>query len=310
MGGKQWKQRFFVLVPDHQRVYFFDSEEALRPRGAIELKRSIPRGVDESMFNRKHIIQLVTDGGSLFLETKNQENYEQWMAALLAVTQEQTQVAKTTSEGRQLRSFRLRIDECRDLPTAFQGGYYTLISFGNNKVARTQTKYNSKTGSTHATSELLLLLARTLTAMAVACVPISLGADPVFAEEFFFSELPRSVEIVRVSVMSRSKVKQDAEIGYFDIELQPLTSHKINTEWCVSRTPPLGTSVAPRLTSPVEANGGAWCVCIQVQPEPSGGRQDQGGEGPQAHADQTDVHARVRADPAAAGTAGQYDHGE
>jgi len=247
MGGKQWKQRFFVLVPDHQRVYFFDSEEALRPRGAIELKRSIPRGVDESMFNRKHIIQLVTDGGSLFLETKNQENYEQWMAALLAVTQEQTQVAKTTSEGRQLRSFRLRIDECRDLPTAFQGGYYTLISFGNNKVARTQTKYNSKTGSTCALRGTCRAPSRGRSlAGPLHALPIPLGTDPVFTEEFFFSELPRSVETVHVSVMSRSKVKQDTEIGYFDIELQPLTSHKINTEWCVSPYAPVGEPVPRR----------------------------------------------------------------
>ena len=54
MGKGNWKNRLFALVPEHQRMYYFESEDALKPMGAIELKRSIPRKVDESMFSRKY----------------------------------------------------------------------------------------------------------------------------------------------------------------------------------------------------------------------------------------------------------------
>ena len=188
MGKAKWKARLFALVPEHQRLYYFDSEEAM-PVGAVELKRSIVRSVDESMFGRKcwcggrvgaagkfffgcvctgHVptlvhasglgrsllgicagavpsFQLVTDGGSLFLEAKSQEDYDQWLNALTAITVDTTPT-KGASEGRQLRSFRLRVEECQDLPTAFQGGYYARIVLDDTQVARTQTKYQSKTG--------------------------------------------------------------------------------------------------------------------------------------------------------------------
>lgn len=54
MGKSKWKNRFFALVPEHQRLYYFDAEDAMKPMGAVELKRSIPRRVDESMFGRKY----------------------------------------------------------------------------------------------------------------------------------------------------------------------------------------------------------------------------------------------------------------
>ncbi len=53
-GNQKWKSRYFVLMGQQKKLYYFENEESSKSKGIISLKNAVIRAVDESLFNKPY----------------------------------------------------------------------------------------------------------------------------------------------------------------------------------------------------------------------------------------------------------------
>ncbi|KAJ3042116.1 Ras GTPase-activating protein 1 [Rhizophlyctis rosea] len=209
-----WKTKHFVLMPDDDRLYCFDSSDASKPREIISLRESAIHNLDDSYFNRADCFQLVSSTASgrqvYNLVTGSGSDKEEWMelfrhyATCCSRCLADKQNGRIGSPGsssrggsnedigwsgeadgyRILRTFHLSIFEAKEIPGPVNP--YCIVLFDDIKQARTTTKS---------------------------------GEAPFWGETFTFTDLCPHFTRLRILIFTHNRLQKDVDVGYVSIPL-------------------------------------------------------------------------------------------
>ena len=247
-----WKPRYFVLMgdrtdpmnPNYQptsgRLYYFESEDALKPKGVLDLSVALVYSVEESLFggDKKNLFvistsltttennNLVTKKKMLYLSAESAAEKEDWITLLrryalcclpdlscslsdpvsLNLDQTEQVVAdfpKATPKEtslRVLKSVRFWIMECRDL--------HVLDPQANDS---SQVAIPLQRGFQSFCSV-------SVNSVRLAKTTLKSSSNPFWSEEFLFDELTECETEFKVIVHTFSR-RREVELGYATIPL-------------------------------------------------------------------------------------------
>ena len=82
--GKKWKPLFFALRGNKRLLYHFENQQAIKPKGIIDLGACLIDLVDDSLFGRPNCFQIVFHGTCTYVLRTLQRSLR-WLPVLLPV---------------------------------------------------------------------------------------------------------------------------------------------------------------------------------------------------------------------------------
>jgi len=208
-GENEWKTRYAVLMGDDQKLFIFESENSLKPKGFIEMRFHTAHVVDDSYLSRPYCLQIVSDeytnkkedGKIHFFSCDSEEEKLDWLKCLRL--HDASKQSFRSDDLKVLRSIKLEIVEGRDLPNSDiirrTSDPYVLLYFNQIPFAKTVIKYGTQA--------------------------------PFWGESFYFDNIHPRIQNLTCSVYSRSRLQKDPELGKVFIPFDVLELNKQHEEW-------------------------------------------------------------------------------
>ncbi|KJE96686.1 hypothetical protein CAOG_06967 [Capsaspora owczarzaki ATCC 30864] len=201
-SNKKWKKLYFALMGAKKRLYFFESENALRPKGIVDLTMSTVHSLHSTFFGRPNCFQIITntiDALKTYYLCANTEDEQQgWLDSLKEFCgHDSGRRPVPGEEAIEIKSLQLGVMEARDLPSKISHPY-CLISLDNVNQARTQIKTR---------------------------------AQPMWVEEFTFDDIPASCSTASIVVINKNKLQKDVEMAKFVLDLDKVRGDKPVEAW-------------------------------------------------------------------------------
>eukprot|EP00794_Sanderia_malayensis_P009862 gene9861-10872_t len=204
-GARKWKRFYFALNGNEQHLCYFEHEKRTKPKGLVDLAYSTVYYVHESLFGRPNCFQVIVSAlnetTTCYLCTDTSDEAQEWMEAISRFCGK-TGKSKTLSQSpssskgvKELRSLELTICDAHKLSGKLSH-QYCIVSLNDAKTCRTKAQD---------------------------------GQEPVWAEEFKFSDLPNDITSFTVSLYNRKS--KDVEIGRVTVQLGSLKTGHILDEW-------------------------------------------------------------------------------
>lgn len=193
--SKKWKPLYFALMGDRRRLFYFETETAVRPKGIIDLASSYVYPLDDSFFGRPNCFQLVVNGNAVYLCANTEVEASDWVQALLPYAAG-SGVAPAVADNRlqhTVKSLQLTVSEAKDFGGKITHAY-CIVSLNGVKVARGPAKVVGKDGSAF------------------------------WGENFSFDDLAETIHEFSVSVFSRGK--KDKEMASVTVPVLSLAADK------------------------------------------------------------------------------------
>eukprot|EP00037_Helgoeca_nana_P030143 m.369383 g.369383 ORF g.369383 m.369383 type:complete len:953 (-) comp28121_c0_seq1:13326-16184(-) len=198
--GKKWKELFFVLVADKRRLEYFESEDAFKPKGIVDLASSAVYPLHVSYFGRPNCFQIIVQSSVIYLNCDTDLECRDWVDALRPFVSTCGYGTLTPDVNRvsRLIGVHLSIMEAKKYGSR-NTAPYCIVCLGGVKTCRTPVKQSKKDNA-------------------------------FWAEDFVLDNLSDIVDNVQITLYNRGKVK-DRTVGELSISLADLTPNLVSDKW-------------------------------------------------------------------------------
>eukprot|EP00038_Savillea_parva_P015387 m.13795 g.13795 ORF g.13795 m.13795 type:complete len:958 (+) comp3087_c0_seq1:336-3209(+) len=198
--GKRWKPHFFVLVVDKRRLEYFETSDAFKPKGIVDLESAAIYPLDVSYFGRPNCFQILVQSATIYLCCDTEMETCEWLEALAphAATVGYGIITPDVTRVSRLRGAQVAIMEAKKYGSKHTS-LYCIVGLGDVKVARTPVKPSKKESA-------------------------------FWAEEFLLDNLSKTVDTITVTLYSRGKVR-DRNVGEVRITLADLSPNAAVDKW-------------------------------------------------------------------------------
>lgn len=198
--SKKWKPLYFALLGGRKRLFYFENDTAVKPKGIIDLASSYVYPLDASFFGRPNCFQVLVNGNAVYLCANTEAEASEWVQALLPYTAG-SGIAPAVRDSQQqhtVKSLQLTVSEAKDFGSKVSNAY-CIVSLNGVKVARGPAKAVGKDGSAF------------------------------WGESFAFDDLSETVHELSVSVYSRGK--KDKEVASVTVPVVGLAEKQAAADW-------------------------------------------------------------------------------